>query len=51
MEKGNFSGKEKVNVTTGYELETTTLKFKRRKMSVVWDFPPRCEREATTDLD
>ncbi|KAH1097380.1 hypothetical protein J1N35_014301 [Gossypium stocksii] len=37
-------------VMTGFEHVTTIPKFKRRKVSVIRDFPPRCRREATTDL-
>ncbi|KAH1107491.1 hypothetical protein J1N35_011259, partial [Gossypium stocksii] len=37
-------------VTTGFEHVTTMPRFKRRKVSAVWDFPPRCRRGATIDL-
>ncbi|KAH1073154.1 hypothetical protein J1N35_025482 [Gossypium stocksii] len=37
-------------VTTGLEHATTIPKFKRHKVSVVLDFPPRCRRGATTDF-
>ncbi|KAH1073608.1 hypothetical protein J1N35_025936 [Gossypium stocksii] len=50
MEKGNASGKEMVKVMTGFEHVTTTLKFKRRKMSVVRDFPLGCGRGDTMDF-
>ncbi|KAH1107573.1 hypothetical protein J1N35_011341 [Gossypium stocksii] len=46
----NSSAKEMAKVTTGFEHITTMPKFKRRKVSIVRDFPPGCGREATTDL-
>ncbi|KAH1096670.1 hypothetical protein J1N35_013591 [Gossypium stocksii] len=49
MRKGDVSGKEMAKVTTGFEHITTIPKFKRRKVSAVWDFQPGCERGATTD--
>ncbi|KAH1056059.1 hypothetical protein J1N35_034124 [Gossypium stocksii] len=51
MGKGDTSGKGMANVTIGYELGTTSPKFKRRKVSVVQDFLPGCGREATTNLE
>ncbi|KAH1091487.1 hypothetical protein J1N35_018744 [Gossypium stocksii] len=50
MVKGNSSGKGMANVTIGFEHVTTIPKFKQRKVSVVWDFPPGCGRGATTNL-
>ncbi|KAH1032251.1 hypothetical protein J1N35_044425 [Gossypium stocksii] len=50
MEKGSVSGKEMAMVTTGLEHVTTTPKFKRRKVSVVRDFPAGCRRGATIDF-
>ncbi|KAH1107310.1 hypothetical protein J1N35_011078, partial [Gossypium stocksii] len=49
MGKGDISGKEMAKVTTGFEHVATIPKFKRRKMSTVWDFPPGCRRGATMD--
>ncbi|KAH1039081.1 hypothetical protein J1N35_040824 [Gossypium stocksii] len=37
-------------VTTRFEHVSTIPKFKRRKVSVVRDFLPRCERVATTEI-
>ncbi|KAH1039203.1 hypothetical protein J1N35_040946, partial [Gossypium stocksii] len=50
MEKGNSSGKEMTNVTTGFEHVTTIPKFTRRKLSVVQDFSPGYGRGATTEF-
>ncbi|KAH1082707.1 hypothetical protein J1N35_022468 [Gossypium stocksii] len=51
MEKGDSSGKEMTtNNTTGFEHVISTPKFKRRKVSAVWDFPLGCRRGATTNL-
>ncbi|KAH1046810.1 hypothetical protein J1N35_037594 [Gossypium stocksii] len=50
MEKGNSSGKGMAKVTTGFEHVTTMLKFKRRKVSAIQDFPPGYKRGATTDF-
>ncbi|KAH1073552.1 hypothetical protein J1N35_025880 [Gossypium stocksii] len=50
MEKGSTSGQEMAKVMTGFEHVTTTPKFKRRKVSAVRDFPPRCGRGATADF-
>ncbi|KAH1057226.1 hypothetical protein J1N35_035291 [Gossypium stocksii] len=50
MEKESVSGKEMATVTMGFEHVTTIPKFKRCKVSAVWDFPPGCGRGATTDL-
>ncbi|KAH1056872.1 hypothetical protein J1N35_034937 [Gossypium stocksii] len=38
-------------VTTGFEHVTTMPKFKQPKVSAIRDFPPRCGRGATTDLE
>ncbi|KAH1039224.1 hypothetical protein J1N35_040967, partial [Gossypium stocksii] len=50
MEKGSASGKEMAIVTTGFEHVTTTPKFKRHKVSAVWDFLPGCRRGATIEF-
>ncbi|KAH1129573.1 hypothetical protein J1N35_000951 [Gossypium stocksii] len=50
MGKGDASGKEMANVTTGFEHVTTTPKFKQRKVLVVRYFLPGCRRGATTDF-
>ncbi|KAH1114393.1 hypothetical protein J1N35_007771, partial [Gossypium stocksii] len=50
MSKGNTSGKEVANVMTKFEHVTTIPKFKRCKVSRVWDFLPGCRRGATMDL-
>ncbi|KAH1039825.1 hypothetical protein J1N35_041568 [Gossypium stocksii] len=50
MGKGSASDKEIAKVTTGFEHVTTMPKFKRRKVSAVRDFLPRCRRGATTDF-
>ncbi|KAH1097033.1 hypothetical protein J1N35_013954, partial [Gossypium stocksii] len=44
MGKGDASNKNMVNVPAGYERVAATPKFKRCKVSVVWDFLPRCGR-------
>ncbi|KAH1082814.1 hypothetical protein J1N35_022575 [Gossypium stocksii] len=44
MGKGSTSGNEMAMGTTGFEHITTTPNFKRRKVSAVQDFPPRCGR-------
>ncbi|KAH1083018.1 hypothetical protein J1N35_022779 [Gossypium stocksii] len=52
MEKGDSSGKKMTtNKTTGFDHVISTPKFKRRKVSVVRDFLPRCGRGATTNLE
>ncbi|KAH1082389.1 hypothetical protein J1N35_022150 [Gossypium stocksii] len=49
MGKGDVSGKEMTNMTTGFEHVTTIPQFKRRKVLAVRDFPPGYRRGATTD--
>ncbi|KAH1056451.1 hypothetical protein J1N35_034516 [Gossypium stocksii] len=51
MEKGNSSGKEMANVTTGFEHVTTMPKFKPRKVSAIRGFLPKCGRGATVDFE
>ncbi|KAH1114482.1 hypothetical protein J1N35_007860 [Gossypium stocksii] len=50
MGKGNSSGKEMAKVTPGFEHVTSMPKFKRSKVSAIWDFSPSYGRWATMDL-
>ncbi|KAH1073044.1 hypothetical protein J1N35_025372 [Gossypium stocksii] len=50
ISKGDASSKEMTNVSVRYEHVTTTPKFKRRKVSVVLDFPTGCERGTASDF-
>ncbi|KAH1046832.1 hypothetical protein J1N35_037616, partial [Gossypium stocksii] len=50
MDKRSASGKEMATVTTRFEHVAIIPKFKRRKVSVIRDFPPGCGRGAITDF-
>ncbi|KAK5785498.1 hypothetical protein PVK06_040089 [Gossypium arboreum] len=44
MSKGGSSNKVMTVVLTGSGCVASALKFKRRRVSTVWDFPPDCRR-------
>ncbi|KAH1090859.1 hypothetical protein J1N35_018116 [Gossypium stocksii] len=50
MGKGGASNKVMANVLARYKRVAATLKFKRRKVSAVRDFPLRCERVTASNF-
>ncbi|KAH1046651.1 hypothetical protein J1N35_037435 [Gossypium stocksii] len=50
ISKGDASSKEMTNGSTEYERVTATPKFKRRKVSMVWDFSPGYKRGIASDF-
>ncbi|KAK5825525.1 hypothetical protein PVK06_020369 [Gossypium arboreum] len=44
MSKGGSSNKVMIVVLAGSVCVASALKFKRRRMSAIWDFPPSCGR-------
>ncbi|KAH1129742.1 hypothetical protein J1N35_001120 [Gossypium stocksii] len=50
MGKGGASDKVMAKVLVECERIVTTLKFKWRKVSVVWDFPPGCGRVTASNF-
>ncbi|KAH1082212.1 hypothetical protein J1N35_021973 [Gossypium stocksii] len=49
--KEGASDKVMANVPAGYERIAATPKFKRRKVSTVWDFPPGYRRVTASNFE